>query len=99
VLGAKLTDKVELGFISPGEMHLSKTSVRHDAGPVTVRQNWLKIIVPIAPTVEPAVVSLSSENFQGDVTWDIKSGLLLGPGITFSPSRTIHYVSVSIPTS
>ncbi|KAG7403059.1 hypothetical protein Forpe1208_v016748 [Fusarium oxysporum f. sp. rapae] len=89
---------VELGFISQGQIHLSRNSVRHDTGPITVRSNWLKIIIPTAPTAEPAVMSLSSKSFREDVTWNMKSGFLLGPGITHSPSGTLHYISMSIPT-
>ncbi|KAF4461409.1 hypothetical protein FALBO_11797 [Fusarium albosuccineum] len=90
---------VGFGFLSPGGMHLSRSSVRHDSGPITVHPNWLKIVVPLGVTTELAMVSLHGEGFQDNVVWDSKSGFLLGAGTTLLPSRTIHYISVSISTA
>ncbi|KAI8717985.1 hypothetical protein NCS52_00876000 [Fusarium sp. LHS14.1] len=95
VLGAL----VQSGFLSPGEMHLSNYSVRHDSGPITVSPNWLKIVIPTALTAQPATVTLSGECFKEEVIWDIKTGFLLGAGTTLLPSTTICYISTSIPTS
>jgi hypothetical protein len=58
----------------------------------------MKIIVPLVPTTTLAAMSLSGEGFQEDVIWNIKSGFLIGPGITLSPSTSLHYISISIPT-
>ncbi|RSL78623.1 hypothetical protein CDV31_017256 [Fusarium ambrosium] len=90
---------VQSGFLSPGEMHLSNYSVRHDSGPITVSSNWLKIVIPTASAAQPATVTLSGEGFKEEVIWDKKTGFLLGAGTTLLPSKTIYYISTSIPTS
>ncbi|EWG51654.1 hypothetical protein FVEG_16831 [Fusarium verticillioides 7600] len=93
-------DLIEQGILPQQPFRRYKSFYQHEPGSVLVPPGWIKIIIPFTLVDQVCQVSIAATTVaKQNVTWDTKTGIILGSDMLFSTTRQILYYSISIPLS